>query len=195
MSCFRMRPDRAKGPMGWLVTQLHGGVDVLGGGNSSCRMKAALLIIGTRMRSTTKPGLLRSPRRGSCPISWKPQRQTSCSCGCVHAADDLHQLHHVGGIEEVHSDYIMLDALAISVTDRKRCLWQRWSLPTNLTAGRIVLFSIHGLKNCSTTKSARDRSLYSPVLRLPFTFAAASASIFPLPTSFVQPAAILLIPP
>ena len=93
----------ASGPIGWLQPSFMP-ASMFRRGQSFRQHKNASLIMGTRMRLTTKPGAFFDGDRGL------PRASASAFDGVVRGVtglktlDDFHQGHHWHGAEEVHSD-------------------------------------------------------------------------------------------
>ncbi len=94
----------ASGPIGWLQPSFMPASMSSAVARPSASTKKASLIMGTRMRLTTKPGAFFTVMGVLPSASARALHGVVGGVAGLQAADDLHQRHHGHGVEEVHAD-------------------------------------------------------------------------------------------
>ena len=101
-----------QGAHGMVAAQLHSNIDIFRGGNAFLQNANALVAVGDQDLIDHKAGGLVDHHGGLADLHRQVLDIVHQVGGGVAAGDDLHQLHGGHGVEEVHTDQVMLQALA-----------------------------------------------------------------------------------
>ena len=101
-----------QGAHGMVAAQLHSNIDIFRGGNAFLQNANALVAVGDQDLIDHKAGGLVDHHGGLADLHRQVLDIVHQVGGGVAAGDDLHQLHGGHGVEEVHTDQVMLHALA-----------------------------------------------------------------------------------
>ena len=163
----------------------------------SCKIKAASLIIGIKIRFTTKPGPSFTST-GVLPNDFDTSKIVSfTAAGVLMPEMTSTSFIRSAGLKKCIPITSCLIPLAISVIDKEDVFVPKMQPSLQISSNWVnrSFFTSIFSNTASTIRSASAKSWYSPAFKFALTASAASAVIFSRLTSLSSFLAILSIPP